>query len=308
MEEFRIKTKEELDDQLSGVESMVGNKIGSESVRTQLLNMDVEEIKLKYPREYEVYLSILKTEARILDFPGLDKNASGDFEKPKVTILPAGARGSAYKVTFSDNAHVVKPLESMSEQDIAVKAADLHIGPKQFSSKEGFLHEEFIDGTPLLKLDPEKCTPEYMETLGKKFASAFKKLHENNILINDQILTDDFGKSHMIIDTNGEVRFVDFGASIDVNGFPDLSDEAVLSLMRTDPFMAFSMHSIDFDSVKERTEAIDGYRKNILEDLETKEDLLKKDLQLLNEGLYFLGNRIPNVDSFARGIRSGYKM
>jgi len=308
MEGLRIKTKEKLDEQLSGVESLIGNKIGSESIRTQLLNMDIEEIKLKYPREYKVYLSILKTQARILDFPGLDKNASGGVEKPKVTILPAGARGSAYKVNFSDNAHVVKPLEAMSEQGIALKAADLGIGPKQFASKEGFLHEEFIEGTPLLGLDPEKCTPLYMENLGKKFVEAFKKLHGNNILINDQILTDDFGKSHMIIDANGEVRFVDFGASIDISSFPDLSDEAVISLMRTDPFMAFSMHSIDFNSVEERTSVINGYREHILKDIKTKEDLLKKDFQLLNEGLYFLGNRIPNVDSFANAIRSGYKM
>jgi hypothetical protein len=39
-----------------------------------------------------------------------------------------------------------------------------------------------------------------MKTLGVGFGQALKKLHDNNILYNEQLLTDDFGKSHIIID------------------------------------------------------------------------------------------------------------
>ncbi len=300
MENFKPKNREELDNQLSGVESILGGKVGAESIRNSLLDMDINEIKEKYPREYTNYLSLLQTEAKILNFPDLDHNN----EIPKITLLPTGARGNAFKINFSDSAHVIKPLESMPEKEIANIASNLGIGPKQFKSKEYFLHEEFIDGTPLLKLEQDKCTPDYMEKLGSKFGKAFKTLHENNILINDQILTDDLGKSHMIIDKAGEVRFVDFGASIDISDYPNISDESVISLIRTDPFMAFKMMNIDFSSEGQKKELIKGYKENILSEMKTKEDLLRKDIQLLNEGLFFLRDRLPNVDYFIQGINS----
>lgn len=301
MEQPKFKTKKELDEQLVRAESLIDNKIEPESIREKLLSMSLEDIKNNYPEQYRTYLLILKTEAQILNFPDIDKTAG----KPKISLLPTGARNSsAFKVDFGNEAHVIKSLESFPEKSIAMKASELGIGPKQYQTKEGFLHEEFIDGTPLLKLDHQQCAPEYMEALGKKFGKAFRKLHENNILINDQILTDDVGKSHMIIDTNGEVRFVDFGASIDVTDYPNISDEAVLSLIRTDPFMAFRLQGINFNSKQEKEELIKEYRYNMLSEIETKEDLLKKDTQLLNEGFYFLNDRLPNVNFFIKGIKS----
>ena len=307
IENFRSKTPEELDNQLGRVESLLGNKIEPESIRAELLSLDLDELKKRYPREYQSYSSVLRTEANLLHFPDMDRNAHGDIEKPKINLLPAGARGYGFKVNFSDSSHVIKPLESLAEKDIADRAATLGIGPKQFKTKEGFLHEEFIDGTPLLKIDKEKCTPEYMENLGQKFTQALKKLHENNILVNDQILTDDFGKSHMIVDKNGETRFIDFGASIDVSEFPNISDDAVLSLMRTDPFMAFRMGNVSGASEEEKKTEIQGYRENILSQFKTKEDIIQwKDIQLLNEGLSFLQSRLPNTQSFIQGIKKEF--
>lgn len=301
MENFKVKTKEELDSQLTEVESLVGNKIKPENRRAEVLSLSLDELKEKYPKEYQTYFSILKTEAQLAHFPDIENNN----EKPKISLLQAGARGICFKIDTLDSSHVIKPLESLAEKNISLKASTLGIGPKQFKTKEGYLHEEFIEGTPLLKLDEEKCIPEFMQNLGQKFIQALKKLHENNILVNDQILTDDFGKSHMIIDEKGEVRFIDFGASVDLNNFPNISDEAVVSLMRTDPFMAFRMHSMGDSSEEEQKNLIKGYRENILSQLKTKEDLIQmKDLQLLNEGLSFLHNRLPNVQSFIEGIKN----
>jgi hypothetical protein len=300
MENFKMKKTEELDNQLSGVESLIGNKIQPENIRAEMLSLSLDELKEKYPKEYQTYLSILKTEAQLAHFPDIENN----IEKPKISLLQAGARGICFKIDTLDSSHVIKPLESLAEKDISSKASTLGIGPKQFKTKEGYLHEEFIKGIPLLRLEKEKCTPEFMEDLGQKFTQALKKLHENNILVNDQILTDDFNKSHMIIDEKGEVRFIDFGASIDLSNFPNISDEAVTSLMRTDPFMAFRMSSMMDSSEEEQKNLIKGYRENILSQINTKKDLMQmKDLQLLNEGLSFLYNRLPNVQYFIEGIK-----
>jgi hypothetical protein len=302
MEKFD-KTPSELDSQLTRVEPFVWGKIGPENLRKEILSTDINELKNKYPKDYRAYFSFLKTESKLLHFP--DMEIEGNNEKPKMSLLKAGARGYAFKLEFPNESHVIKPLESKAEKDIAGKASSLEIGPKQFKTNVGYLHEEFIDGTPLLHLEKETCTPEFMENIGQKFAQALNKLHENNILVNDQIISDDFGKSHMIIDSKGEVRFIDFGASVDMSDFPNISDEEVMSLMRTDPFMAFRIHGMSEASEEEKKSEIKGYRDNILSQLKTKEDLIQmKDIQLLNEGLMFLQSRLPNVGSFIQGVKS----
>jgi|GEM_PF-3870262 len=300
MENFKIKNREKLNRQLGGVESLIGNTIKPENKRAEMLSLSLDELKEKYPKEYQTYFSILKTEEQLRHFPDIENNT----EKPKISLLQAGARGICFKIDTLDSSHVIKPLESLAEKDISSKASTLGIGPKQFKTKDGYIHEEFIKGTPLLQIDKEKCTPDFMDNLGQKFAQALKKLHENDILVNDQILTDDFGKSHMIIDEKGEVRFIDFGASIDLSNFPNISDEAVMSLIRTDPFMSFRMYSMEDSSKEEQKQLIEGYRKNILSQVKTKKDLIQtKDIQLLNEGLSFLRERLPNVMSFIEGIK-----
>ena len=295
---MKLKTPQELESQLHRTEHFFGGQPLDESARADLLSLSIDELKERYPQQYQVYTSFLKTEAKLLHFPDIENRS--EAERPKINLFPTRTRGYGFKITFSDGTRVIKPLESSIEKNIAQKASELGIGPKQFKSKKGYLHEEFIDGTPFLQIKKEKCTPEYMEELGRKFAKALKKLHENNILVNDQILADDYGNCHIIIDKNGEVRFIDFGASINLENFPAISDEAVVSLMRTDPFMAFRIAS-DPEGVEGE---IKGYRDNILSRFKTKEDLIQaKDFQLLNEGLSFLASRLPNVESFFLGVK-----
>jgi tRNA A-37 threonylcarbamoyl transferase component Bud32 len=306
MEQFKPKNTNELDSQLGRIEqSFIGARLEPENIREELLSMDLASIKEKYPGQYQTYTNLLKTEVRLLHFPDID--LKNNLEKPAINLLPATTRSNAFKITFSESsAHVIKPLESLEEKDVSEKASALGIGPKQFKTNEGYLHEEFIDGTPLLNLERGKCTPEFMEELGGKFMKALKQLHDNNILVNDQILTNDFGKSHMIIDKEGEVRFIDFGASIDISDFPNISDEAVWSLMRTDALMMFRMNSIVDSSEEQKKEEVKGYRENILSQFKSKEDLIEwKDFQLLNEGLSFLHGRLPNVGAFIEGIKKG---
>lgn len=301
MESFPKKSPEKLSQQLSNAENILGGKI-EEDKRASLLGLNPEELKQLYPKMYEQYLSALRDEAQLLHFPGIDKDLSS--EQPVITQLGANARGYGFKIEFSDESHVIKPFESEAEHAIAHKAAELGIGPKQFPSKEGFLHEEFIEGTPLLNLDPEQCTPAFMKSLGQKTMQALRTLHENAILVNDQILTDDFGKSHFILDKEGNVRFIDFGASINLEHFPNLSDDEVVSLMRTDMmYKMFRLQGFLQASPEEKSVEIQGYRENILSPITTKEHLIHiKDTQFLYEGMGFLEHRLPNVGSFREGV------
>ncbi len=242
-------------------------------------------------------------------FPEIYERVYEKKEIPEIYGIRAGARGgdAIIKIEFSDISYMIKRLESNTEKDISQKASELGIGPKQFKTFEGYLNEEFIDGTPLLELDKEICTPEFMKSLGEKFAQNLKRLHENNILVNDQILTDDFGKSHMIIDTKGDVRFIDFGASISMENFPDFSDDEVLSLMRSDPFMVMKMWNFSNLSEEELKIEINGYRTHILSQYKTKKEFIDaRDMQLLNEGLYFLSQRLPNVNFFVEGVKNEF--
>ncbi len=240
-------------------------------------------------------------------FPEIYERVYEKNEIPKIYGIRAGARGgdAIIKIEFSDISYMIKRLESIAEKDISQKASELGIGPKQFKTLEGYLNEEFIDGTPLLKLDEEMCTPEFMKSLGEKFAQNLKTLHENNILVNDQILSDDNSKSHMIIDKKGDVRFIDFGASVSMKNFPDFSDDEVFSLMRSDPFMVMKMLNFSNLSEEELNIEINGYRTHILSQYKTKKEFIQaRDMQLLNEGLYFLSQRLPNMNSFAEGVKN----
>lgn len=248
-----------------------------------LLQMSEEELKVKYPQQYESYLSELRFLSRA--------------ETEHIHVM---TRRFCVKVTRGDEQFISKALESPFESDIAKRAAELGIGPKQLSALPGVVREEFIKGAPLLELSDEQCTPEFMERLGEETAQKITLLHENNILINDQILTDDLGKSHLILDENKEVRFIDFGAAVDLADYPNISDDAVYSLMRTDPLAVsrlLNMSREDLPSV------VAEYRKGVLPHYPTKEDVIEwKDINLLREGLSFLSTRLPNVQAFAKGV------
>lgn len=225
-------------------------------------------------------------------------------EHVEVSPVKTTTRPGGLKVVFDDKSYVIKSLENKNESDVARIASDIGVGPRQFESINGNLTEEWIEGDLIAKLNPEQCTPEYMEELGVKIGSAIKKLHDKNIVINDQLLRDDFGKSHILVNANHEVTFIDFGASVDLSKFPDLTDDQTYSLMYSDPFARMSLGNVE-DS-NQTQNAIRDYKKYLLDTYTTKEELIQGiDFQRLGEGLHFLGYELPNIGSLQNGIRTG---
>ena len=226
-------------------------------------------------------------------------------EQPKVFVLPTHGRRTGLKVSFGGLAYAVKTLENSRELEIANIAEELNTGPKQFESIPNHLTEEFIDGSLIAKLDPKMCTPEFMEKLAVQIGEGIKKMHGRNIVLNDQLLRDDFGKCHTIISESGEARFIDFGAAVDLSDYPNLTEEQFWLLMRSDGWASMGMYGL---SGEELSEAVKRYGETIVQTFPTKEDLMKaRDYGLINEGLGFISYHLLNVESLAKGVYSVIK-
>lgn len=235
-------------------------------------------------------------------FPVIGDLIQNTNEIPKVSRLITGARDMALQVSFNEKSYVIKAIENDQEPPIARLMAEVGIGPKQFESIDGYITEEFVEGSVISQISEDKCTPEFMDDLGQKIATATDLIHSKNILINDQLLVDDNGKSHTIVTPEGGIRFIDFGAAVDLTNYPDISDEAVHLIIRSDAFAALGL---DSTPQEQKSEYVKSYREDVLSKLKTKKEVIDSyDGKLLQEGLYFLSKkRLPNVGYLINGYR-----
>jgi len=230
-------------------------------------------------------------------FPVISERISQNNERPKVEAIQAGARGRVLKASFEDMAYIIKPLENSQESAIAKSMAEIGVGPEQYESINGYITEKFIEGDAINRVNSDKCTPEFMEMIGQKMGDTVKRIHEKGILINDQLFSDDSGKSHTIIGPEGDVHLIDFGASINLANFPEISDENVYLIIRSDTFASFSLGMI---SDQDLPSFMGKYRQDVLSQFKTKEEVIDRyDGQLIHEGFSFLSQRIQNVGSLA---------
>ena len=225
-------------------------------------------------------------------------------ETPIIEAINANTRGRGFKAIFNDGAFITKPIENNNEPKIALLMSEMGIGPKQYESLENYITEEFVEGAAIKDLKPEQCSPEFMQGLGVKITEAVERIHSKGILINDQLLSDDFGKSHTIVGSDGGIRFIDFGASVDLNEFPNISDDAVYAIMRSDGMASMMLGMATQDNIGD---IINDYRKKFISEFKTKEDVMAcYDGQLMSEGLSFLSQRIggPAVKAMVSGMQS----
>ncbi len=319
VDEIKEKYPEEYGEYLTSLKKISKEFVFSkDTVKAEYTNEELEQIhqniisKGKFQIEPELIEKLTKDGALeelslpIIFFPEIYERIYNKNEKPIIEQLPTSGREIGFKVIFKDKAYVIKMLESKKEKDIADKVSDLNIGPKQFKTLEGHLVEEFLEGDLLTKIDSKRCTPEFMKNIGIQLGEHLKTLHKNNILVNDQILSNDYSRSHLMITSDDKVKIIDFGASIDLTNFPEISDDEVFSLMRTDAMASMFISSLTSESQKKAS--IDGYRKKIIPLIENKETLIQiKDMQLMNEGFHFLGEqRLPNVKYLVEGFYESY--
>ena len=131
---------------------------------------------------------------------------------------------------------VIKPCQSPGEADIAAIAGDLGLGPKQLSSIDGFLTEEFVSGPFLTDLKPEEASAERMHNIGLELGTALSLLHAAGICYNDATVADPDGRSHTILLPGGGICLIDFGVALLLRDHPEnLTFHDAYNAARTDP-------------------------------------------------------------------------
>ena len=131
---------------------------------------------------------------------------------------------------------VIKPCQSRREAEIAAIAGELGVGPRQLTAIDGFISEEFVGGTFLTELAPERATAERMRVIGSALAGALSRLHAAGVCYNDATISDPDGRSHIIVRPDGEIRLIDFGVALLLDNHPEgLTFEDAWNAARTDP-------------------------------------------------------------------------
>lgn len=212
-----------------------------------------------------------------------------------------GTRGPVVRFTHPDGDFIIKPYQSTDERTIAPLVGELGIGPKQFPSLKHLMTEEFVSGTPTTELRGPEVAQERMLAIGRQLGEFFKTLHEKNIFYNDMI-NDDFGKSHVIAKPNGDVRLIDFGVALDLTDPSQFTDEQVWNYLRTLPEMGMF-----WDGSAEQAEGIVAMERERVRSL-TSPQIISRQRELIYQSLGLLASRMGNepVQSLARGFEENY--
>ena len=230
----------------------------------------------------------------------------GSEVSPEISF-ESGNRGIIGIVKHPAKKVVVKPVQNSREPEVARIADELHVGPRQHASLDGFLTEEFVEGDLFSRLRGDRCSDERVYVLGRRIGEVLSKLHSQDIYYNDTILTDDFGRSHVIVpETSPEILF-DYGVAIRLDRHPNLTDEEIYNHFRTQPgvnaFLQFRQPT--GEQVKQLVERHRQELQHV-----TKDQIMQRDVNFINEGLNFAAYRLGShvVAPFSRGFRETYRM
>ena len=145
-------------------------------------------------------------------------------------------RGRVAIINGESAGMVIKPCQSSREAEIAAIAGELGVGPAQLPTIDGFISEEFVDGRFLTDLTIAEATEDRMRSVGAALADALSRLHAAGVCYNDATISDPEGRSHIILQADGEIRLIDFGVALLLDNHPEaLTFEDAWNAARTDP-------------------------------------------------------------------------
>jgi hypothetical protein len=221
-----------------------------------------------------------------------------------------GTRGTGIIFEDSSGKFVIKPVqrglsttlpEEADEPKIAEFAGSINLGPKQYQTLKGYIKEEFLEGYSFPKLPPEKITKDNIYKYGLELGAGMRKMHENDFCYNDTMITDDFGKSHIIITENG-LRLIDYGAAISLKDHPEYTYERAFNYGRTLPQEQMFIYLMNSE------EQIMDFSKRYQKAMRSmsKEEILMSDDYFVRAGVFFW-RRNSLGDLFLEGFNSEYK-
>jgi len=227
----------------------------------------------------------------------------GSETSPQISFQ-GGNRGIVAVIKHPAKNIVIKPVQNSRENEVAGIAVELEVGPFQYRTLDGFLTEQFVEGDLFSRLKEEKKSRDSMYLVGRRIGDILKKLHSREIYYNDTMLTDDFGRSHVIVPETLSAVLFDYGVAIRLDNHPNLSGEEVFNYARTFPVENMFL---SLTPTKEKIDAlVQNYRPKIKR--LTKEQIIGRDLDFVDEGLRFAGIRIGNhiIEPFLKGFKETY--
>ncbi len=130
-----------------------------------------------------------------------------------------GYRGAVAFLRNPEKSFVIKqPQEDKLEIEIARRAGELGVGPRQHESIDGYLSEELIAGQGFFSLEGEQLCPSNMYSLGVRLGEIMKALHSNGIIYNEMIFCScriggGLGGPHFLVRNEKPAVLLDYGIS-----------------------------------------------------------------------------------------------
>jgi tRNA A-37 threonylcarbamoyl transferase component Bud32 len=214
-------------------------------------------------------------------------------------------RGPVAILHSGDDHLAIKPFQNSREDEIARIAASVCAGPRQFRTLEGYLCEQFADGTFFTDLPREGRDTAAMKAVGFQLGGMLRRLHDAGIYYNDATLADPQGRSHLIVAEDGSCTLIDFGVSLLLDRHPEYSREEVHNFARTLP-----MYRIIAGMAENRSELDDFLREYGRQMAQaSREDIMARDLKFAQQGLAIAGQKLgedvipPLRDGFLEAYR-----
>ena len=214
-------------------------------------------------------------------------------------------RGPVAVLRSGDEAIAIKPFQNSREDEIARVAASVGAGPAQYPSLPGYLTERFAGGVFFTDLPPERRDAGAMRSVGLALGGMLRRLHDAGVYYNDASLSDPEGRSHLILDDDGNCTLIDFGVSLLLDRHPEYTREEVHNFVRTLPM--YRIFAGMADSRAEMDDFLREYGRQMAR--ATREDILARDLKFVQQGLSMAARRLgpdiipPLRDAFLEAYR-----
>lgn len=251
--------------------------------------------KITYDKDVKIY-------KQYMFFPEFQELLKNNI-RPDI-VVKKETRNSVALIRSANKSFVIKPLENPNEYNVAQIASSLEVGPKQYPTLSGYITEELIEGDLFSYLPDNLLNSDMMYAYGAGVADILNKLHSKEIIFNDTILSNEFSKSHLFVRKDNSLRLFDFGASLVISNHPNYSKEEIYNYTRTLPFINMFINDMSEEKLDEIL--LDSAEK--IKSL-SKEDLLKRDIDFVEEGLTFLSYKYDNniLRGFIKGFQNTYK-
>lgn len=258
-------------------------------------------------------------------FPKAIDLVYGSETSPEIRYIQDRNRGITVEISHPSEKFLIKPALNSREREIAQIAGDLKVGPHQYETLDNFLTEQVFEGDLFSRLPKIKTSNASIYFIGRRMGYILRSLHLKEIYYNEITLSDDFANSNLIVPQDPfESILGDYRVALRLDMHPNYSEEEIFNYARTLPGVNDSLdlmlsglnEGLQQKTIneKEAREAFERYKIQMAAEFmpivqsSTKQEIMARDVQFINEGLVFASHRLGNyiLEPFSKGFRETY--